>query len=94
MKKIKTKIIVYPVAWSNGKVLKYRAHMECNNGVLIYVDPKSTEDAAIKDLDAEISKYNDATDTYMLQKIRSAIEIDNKSVDKGVSEKSDLIQFI
>lgn len=86
MKKIKTKINVYPVSWSNGKALKYRAHMECSNGIRIYGDPKSTEDAAIKDLDAEISKYKDATDNYMLQKIEPVIEIDNKSVDKGASE--------
>lgn len=67
--KIKTKIIarVYPVSWSDNKVLKYRAHIECLNGVKIYGDPKSTKESAIASCASEVGRYRRAAEAFATQ---------------------------
>lgn len=60
---MKKKIIakVYPVTWSNGKVTKYRAHIECVGGIRIFGDPKPTKEKAKESLLLEVRAYNNAT---------------------------------
>lgn len=58
---------VYPVGWSDGKITKYRAHIECPNGVNIYGDPKSTKESAISSCANEVGKYRRACETFATQ---------------------------
>ena len=55
MKKLSAK--VYPVSWSNRKVQKYRAHVECKNGITIYGEPHATKEKAIASLYKEAKRY-------------------------------------
>lgn len=59
------KIKVYPVAWSNNRVLKYRAHAEYMPGtkrkpiLTIYGNPQSSEQLAMDSLEVECIKWRD-----------------------------------
>ncbi len=59
-RKVKITAKVYPVTWSNGKITKYRAHIECTNGISIYGNPMPTVEDAKKDLESMAQKFLDA----------------------------------
>lgn len=59
-RKVKITAKVYPVTWSNGEITKYRAHIECTNGINIYGNPMTTVEDAKKDLKSVAQKFLDA----------------------------------
>lgn len=55
----KYKLYVVPVSWSNGRVLKYRAHIESTTGRNIYGEPADTKEEAVNSLVEEGWKFSE-----------------------------------
>lgn len=61
--------ITEEVAWSDGKVTKWRSHIRHKNGVQIWGDPKPTKAAAIRSMEQEVLRVAKAANevVYILE---------------------------
>jgi len=78
-------IRIDPVAWSGGKVMKYRAMSQLINGhnirKCIYGDPMPNKPAALDSLYRECKLFQEASE-------KTIIEILNKKEKNGISRKN------